>query len=391
MTRTPILALLVGVVVALVAVPGFIRLDKPNSDGLFYEVQRLQIQGHSEADATRMVFAGAIGRQTAGIEDRPSHVRRVLDPHWVEYSKRFYRRRWLVPAVAAAVAPIVGDQPGRSLRWASLIGYLLVAPVLFLLLRRRFAPWPSAALAVACTLAPPVYKWSLGMRVDSWGLMLESLGFLAAVLVKDRGLRWLALWVGAIAALSITRDATAILVPAVLWLVIVEWGKPAARRVNLALLGSGIAAAMPAFLLGGTPLRDQLAYVITGYKIPEDNSWGFIANHYADQFWRTLKTDLSYPTDFPFPVAILLYAGLAVAAAALVAVVLHRSRRDPYFSLAKGAIPGCILLLLLANNAQAYRLELVFVPIAAIGLALMVRKASSRARERLTARAATLV
>ena len=391
MTRTPILAVIVGVVVAVIAVPGFIRLDRPNSDGLFYEVQRLEIQGHSEADATRMVFDGRIGHQTADIEDRPSHVVRVLDPAWVEYSKRFYERRWLVPAVAAAVAPVVGDQPGRALRWASLIGYLFVGPVLFLLLRRRFAPWPSAVLAVACTLAPPVYKWSLGMRVDSWGLMLETLGLLAAVLVKDRGMRWLALWVGAIAALSITRDATAILVPAVLWLVVVEWRRPAARRVNLALLGSGIAAALPAFILGGTPLRDQLAYVITGYKIPEDDSWSFVAHGYFDQLWRTIKTDLSYPADFPLPVELLLYAGLAVAAAAIVAVVVHRSRRDPYFSLAKAAIPGCILLLLLANNAQAYRLELVFVPIAAIGLALMLRWAEGRLSERSAARAATLV
>jgi len=78
-TRTPILAVIVGVVVAVIAVPGFIRLDRPNSDGLFYEVQRLEIQGHSEADATRMVFDGRIGHQTADIEDRPSHVVRVLD------------------------------------------------------------------------------------------------------------------------------------------------------------------------------------------------------------------------------------------------------------------------------------------------------------------------
>ena len=390
MTRTPILAVLVGLVVAVIAVPGFIRLDKPNSDGLFYEVQRLQVQGHSEAEATRMVFDGPLGRQTADIEDRPSHVRRVLDPAWVEYSKRFYARRWLVPAVAAAVAPIVGEHPGRALRWASLLGYLLLAPVLFLLLRRRFDPWPSALLAIACTLAPPVYKWSLGMRVDSWGLMLETLGFLAAVLVKDRGLRWLALWIGAIAALSITRDATAILVPAALWLLVVQWRRPAERRVNLALVGSGIAAALPAFIFGGTPLRDQLAYVIGGYTIPQDSSWSYVAGGYFNQLWLTFKTDLSYPTDFPLPVELVLYAGLAVAAAAIVAVALHHSRRDPYFSLAKAAIPGCFLLLLLADNAQAYRLELVFVPIAAIGLALMHRWASSRLAERSTARAATL-
>jgi hypothetical protein len=378
--RTPILAVIVGAVVGLAAIPGFVKLDKPNSDGLFYEVQRLQVQGHSEAEATREVFDGAIARQTAAIEDEPSHVRRVLDPAWVEYSKRFYRRRWLVPAVAAALSPVVGDHPGRALRWASLLGYLLVAPVLFLLLRRRFPAELSAVLAVACTLAPPVYKWSLGQRVDSWGLMLEALGLLAAVLVKDRGPRWLALWVAAIAALSITRDATAILVPAVLWLVIVEWGRPAARRINLALLGTGIAAALPAFLLGGTPLRDQLAYVITGYKIPEDTSWSFIGAHYMEQLGHTIGEDLTYPTDFALPVAVVLYLGLAVALAALVAVMLKRSRGDAYFSLMKAAIPGSILLLLLANNPQAYRLELVFVPIAAVGLAILAMRVPTTAR-----------
>ena len=186
MTRTAILAVLVGAVVAVIAVPGFVKLDEPNSDGLFYEVQRLQVEGHDEAEATRMVFDGAIGRQTAEIEDEPDEPR-VLDPAWVEYSKRFYRRRWLVPALAAGVAPVVGEQPGRALRVASLIGYVLIAPVLFLLLRRRFPPALSALLALACTLAPPVYKWSLGMRVDSWGLMLEALCLLAVVLVKDLG------------------------------------------------------------------------------------------------------------------------------------------------------------------------------------------------------------
>jgi hypothetical protein len=80
--RTAILAVLVGAVVALVAAPGFVKLDEPNSDGLFYEVQRLQVEGDSEAEATRTVFDGAIARQTAAIEDEPAHPR-VLDPAWV--------------------------------------------------------------------------------------------------------------------------------------------------------------------------------------------------------------------------------------------------------------------------------------------------------------------
>lgn len=370
MGRTAILAVLVAGVVALVAAPGFVKLDEPNSDGLFYEVEKLRVQGHDDAEATRLVFDAPIARQTAAIEDEPSHPR-VLDPAWVEYSKRFYRRRWLVPALAAAVEPIVGDTPGRGLRVASLLGYLLVAPVLFLLLRRRFSPWLSAGLAIVCTLAPPVYKWSLGMRVDSWGLQLEALGLLAAVLVKDLGRRWLPLWVLAIAALSITRDATAVLLPAVLWLLFVERRDPAARRTNLILVGSGIAAALPAFVLGGTPVLDNLAYVISGYNIPQGGTWHIVTSGYFDQLWRTISTDLTYPVDFSIPVAIVLYAGLALAAAALVALVTRPSRGDPYFSLMKAAIPGCVALLLLANNPQAYRLELVFVPIAAVGLAVL--------------------
>jgi hypothetical protein len=38
------------------------------------------------------------------------------------------------------------------------------------------------------------------------------------------------------------------------------------------------------------------------------------------------------------------------------------------------------VLLLLANNPQAYRLELVFVPVAAVGLALLAQLAGDRAR-----------
>ena len=377
MARTAIVAVLVGVVVAVVAAPGFVKLDEPNSDGLFYELEKLRVQGHSEAEATRTVFEGPLARQTAAIEDEPDEPR-VLDPAWVEYSKRFYRRRWLVPALAAAVEPIVGDEPGRALRVASLLGYLLLAPVLFLLLRRRFSTWLSAGLAVACTLAPPVYKWSLGMRVDSWGLTLEALGLLAAVLVKDAGRRWLALWVAAIAALSITRDSAAILLPAVAWLLIVERDDPDARRTNLTLLATGLLAALPAFILGGTPVRDNLAYVISGYEIPDESSWSFVASGYLDQLWRTVSTDLTYPVDFAAPVAVVLYAGLALAAAALVALVARPSRGDPYFSLMKAAIPGCVVLLLLANNPQAYRLELVLVPVAAVGLAVLAMRLLAR-------------
>jgi hypothetical protein len=170
------------------------------------------------------------------------------------------------------------------------------------------------------------------------------------------GLRWLPLWVAAVAALSVTRDATVVLLLAVLWLLWVERRDAGARRTNLALLGTGVAAALPVYLLGGTPVRENLAYVISGFKVPEDDSWSFVAGGYLDQLWRTVSTDLTYPVDFAIPVAVLLYAGLALAVAGLVALAARPSRGDPYFSLLKAALPGSALLLLLANNPQAYRL-----------------------------------
>jgi hypothetical protein len=66
-----------------------------------------------------------------------------------------------------------------------------------------------------------------------------------------------------------------------------------------------------------------------------------------------------------------------------VAVIARPSRGDPYFSLMKAAIPGSVLLLLLANNPQAYRLELVLVPIAAVGLGVLAVAVSARRRATL--------
>jgi Dolichyl-phosphate-mannose-protein mannosyltransferase len=368
--RTALLAVAVWAVVAVAAVPGFAKIDQPTSDALFYEVHRLRVQGHSDAEATRMVFDAPIAREVASIEDDPAEPR-VLDPAWVEYSKRFYERRWLVPALAASAKPIAGDEPGRALRLVSLVGYLFAAPVLFLLLQRRFPPLVSAAVAVACTLAPPVYKWSLGMRVDSWGLMLEALALLAAVMVKDAGRRWLALWVAAIAALSVTRDAAVVPLAAVAWLLFVERASRSATRTNLWLLATGVPAALPAFLLAGAPVRENLAYVVSGYEIPRDDSWGFVARNYLDQLWYTIRTELEYPLDFPAPVALLLYLGIALAVVALAVLALRSARGDPYFSLMKAAIPGGVALLLLANNPQAYRHELVLVPMVAAGLGVL--------------------
>jgi hypothetical protein len=101
-----------------------------------------------------------------------------------------------------------------------------------------------------------------------------------------------------------------------------------------------------------------------------------------DELWYTITKEITYPLDFAAPLLVLLYLGIALAIAALVAVAVRPAGGDPYFSLMKAAIPGCVVLLLLANNPQAFRLELVFLPIAAVGLAVLAERAVGIAQRR---------
>lgn len=369
---TVALAIVAAAFALAIAIPGAILLFKPDSDGLFYEVQQLEIEGHGSAEATHEVFTSPLAHEVAGIEDQK--VRRVLDPAWVDYSTQFYQRRWLVPAIAAAIDPAVGHRSGVALRIASLAGYVLLAPLLFLLLRRRFSPLASIGVTAVCLLAPPVYRCATGILVDSWGVALETLAILSVVLVKDLGRRWLALWVVTLLALSITRDASMIVLLGVLLLAVVERRDREKLKTNLWLLGTGAAAALPVFFLGGAPVRRNLAYIMNDYLIPPDDSWSFVASNYLGQLRATIDGNLSYPLQFNPVLAAILYTMVVGALVGILVVLSRPSRGDFYAILAKSLIPGCVVLLLIANNPQAYRLELVFLPICAIGLAMIAQR-----------------
>lgn len=263
-----VLLAVAGVVVAIAAPTS----DRPHgSDALFYEAQVEELQGASREEALDEWFTGPEAREAARDEDEPEDVVRVLDPDWVEYSDQFYRRRWVVPALAAAADPIAGED---RLRAVSMAGYLLIAPLLFLLLRRRFAVRTSLAVSLVCILLPPVIEHGTGRGVDSWGLVFELAAFLFLVLAVDsRSLRWLPAWAAAMAALAFTRDNALVLLFAIGWLLWVQRRDPDARRRNAALAGSGLAVSLPAPVLFGTPVRDQLAYVIDDFAIPQDTSW----------------------------------------------------------------------------------------------------------------------
>jgi hypothetical protein len=177
---TVALAILSAGFALVIATPGAIGLFTPDSDGLFYEVQKLEVEGHGSSQATEQVFSSPLAREVADLEDHD--VRRVLDPAWVDYSSQFDKRRRLVPAFAASIDPLVGHDTGVALRVPSAVGYVLLA-------------------------------------------------------------------------LSITRDSGMIVLLGVLCLTLVERRDVERLRTNLLLPGTGVAAALPAFLLGGAPVR----------------------------------------------------------------------------------------------------------------------------------------
>ena len=157
-----------------------------------------------------------------------------------------------MPLLAAALDPIFG---ARSLEEVSLIGWALVSPLLYVLLRRRFARELSVVASVFCAVLPPLLTYGHWPLTDSWGLSLLTAGLLVALLVRDSGLRWLPVWVAVVLALSFTRDLSVVLVIVTGWLAFREWS----RRMALVTV-SAVLASLPAPLLFSTPIRDNLAY-----------------------------------------------------------------------------------------------------------------------------------
>ena len=170
---------------------------------------------------------------------------RQRDPHhtgnaaWVAYNEPFYARRVARPAGGRCPLPVSPATARCSTsRWR--------------------ATWPRSwrssdccscasdspsrrAVALATAFLPPLVDHSSYPLTDSWGLALETSAFAAALLVLDRGRRWLVAWAAVILLLAFTRDSTWIPVLAVGW---VAWRQRS--RDALWLFGTGLAAALPA-------------------------------------------------------------------------------------------------------------------------------------------------
>lgn len=370
--RDAIVALGIGLLAALAVLPFWGPPTEWEPDGLFYEAQKIEVQGEPRQAALREVFASEraqpLREREAGI---PPPRRRIGNAEWVEYSSQFYRRRWAVPVAAAAVDPVFGVD---SLEIVALLGFVAAMALVYLLLRLRFSASISAALAVACMLMPPIREIASDPGTDTWGLALLLAGLISAILALERDRRWLAPWVAAVLLLSFTRDLTVVLVLAAAWVAL----RQRSRRA-VALAASGAIAALPAPLLAGAPARENFAYVIDDYRVPVDASWGYVADHYPAQLWSVIDGNLTYPLDSVFPLA--MFAVLALSVAGWVALFAIRPRGDAYFALMRAALVGGALTIAISANYTGWRLELAMLPPTVVGIALLAARVSDRLGE----------
>lgn len=334
-------------------------------DSLFYEAQLLRVQGTPKDEALRKVFNGPLAapRVAQELRDTPPERRTVASPGWVAYSSRFYDRRWVVPALGAAVEPALGYS---ALRAVSLAGYVLAGLLVYALLLLRFRAWIAAVVALGVLALGPLRYWSLLPLTDSFGVALEAAALATAVLALRRPKPWLPVFALTMLTLSFTRDATLVVVAGLAWVALRERSRRAAVT-----LATGLVASLPAPLLFGAPTREIIAYTLNQFRPPAHATWSFIRSRYANGEKGLVKDDFTYLVHHP-------YVGL-FAVGGIVALYAIRNG-DTATKLVRGAVVGAIALLLVAPNYTGLRLELPFIPLAAYGVALaLTRSLTSRA------------
>jgi hypothetical protein len=337
--------------VALINVSGsFERPVRWVPDGLFYQAKLLELRGDSHDAAFEEVFSGPL---SAPLRYRdPEHVG---DPAWVAYNERFFERRVAVPAAGAAIEPIAGE---RALSIVSIAGYVAAVLAVFALLLLRFRPLIAAAVAFAVALLPALGDIAPLPLTDTWGVALVTTAITAAVLTFERGRRWIALWAAAILLLSFTRDSTWVPILAVAFCAW-RWRS----RAGLELAVAGVAAALPALLLFGTPMRELLAFAVSDFQPRPDASWLYIAERYPDAIVELVRGNLGFVRRGEW------YTGVFFAVGLPLLFVLTRGSRDRAVTFVRVAALAAVPYVMAVPLFSAFRLELVFVPAAAFGLA----------------------
>ncbi len=180
------------------------------------------------------------------------------------------------------------------------------------------------------------------------------------------------MWIAAILLLAFTRDSTWIPILAIGWC---AWRLRS--RDALWLFGTGVAAALPALVLFRAPVRDLLALLVNDSEIPSDTSWTFILSHYPGAALELIHANGGFIRDGQWYATLYLVGGVALLLA--LAMRGHYERSVTTRMMTAGAVLS-LLYVFAAPVFSAFRLELVFVPMAAYGIAL----ASQLGLERLT-------
>jgi hypothetical protein len=338
-------------------------------DGVFYQAKLLQIRGAEHDEAFDQTFGAPLS-----AELRARDPNRSANPRWVEYNEAFYERRLTVPLAGAALEPLTGE---RTLLYISLAGYVasVIAVFGFLLLRFRLAV--AFLVALATLFLPALVEHSSYPLTDSWGLALETAAFAAAIVTLDRDRRWLPLWVAAILLLSFTRDSAWIPILAIGWC---AWRLRS--RTAFWLFASGVAAALPALLLFRVPARRLLAQLVNGGDLPPETSWSYVISNYPEAVIELIRANGGFLRDGEWYTGLYLVGGVAL----LLGLALSgHYRRSWVTQLMTAGVAAGLLYVLAAPLFSAFRLELVFVPMAAYGIALGSTLAVARLKKASTA------
>jgi hypothetical protein len=350
MLKAAALGLLLAAV-ALVTVQG--SFDRPVRwvpDGLYYQAKLLEIRGAPHDDAFDRVFTGPISERLRIVD--PEHVG---DPAWVAYNERFFERRVAVPAAGAAIEPLAGE---RSLQVVSIAGFVAAVLAIFALLALRFPLGIAATVALATALLPALSDIAPLPLTDTWGLALVTAAAAAAILSLERGRRWMLAWAAALLLLSFTRDSTWVPILAVAFC---AWRWRSRRCLELAAIG--VAAALPALLFFGTPMRELLAFAVSDFQPRPDASWLYIAERYPDAIVELIRGNAGFVRRGEWLTGLYLAGGLALL------FVLARGTGDRLATLMRVFAAAGVLYVMAVPLFSAFRLELVFVPAAAYGLA----------------------
>jgi hypothetical protein len=321
-----------------------------------------ELQGTDHEAALTRAFEGPLGSRLRVIDPERSG-----DPDWVSYNARFYDRRLAVPIAAAALEPVAGT---RSILDVSLLGYLAAVLGVFGLLLLRFRLAIAAGVALATAFLPALTSHSAYPLTDSWGVALETLGLACALLALERGRRWLFPWTCAILLLAFTRDTGWVLVAGAALLTLNQ-----KSRISGWLLATGLVPTVAAAVLVPVPMRELLGEMLNGLQPHPDATWSSIVGSYPAALEQLVRANGGFVRDGAWYSAAFLGAGLIALFA-----LGRGARADAGTTLLKGAAIAGVGYVLVVPVFSAFRLELVWVPLAAFGLGLLAERVAGRVR-----------